>query len=120
MKITVPAQCHVCGEPLTIERVGCDSCGCAVDGKFGMPRLARLAPEEQKFIEMFVTLSGNLKNLAAALGISYPTVRNRLDNVIAALEKLEKEDRSGKEQLIDSVERGEIPASLAVKIMEES
>ena len=119
MEIPVPGSCQICGEHLIIERVACDTCGCAVEGDFTLPRLARLSLEEQKFIEILVTLSGNLKNVASTLGVSYPTVRNRLDNVIASLDALAKADQSRREELIDGVERGEIPPSLAARLLEE-
>lgn len=120
MKLPVPSKCHICGEELTVEKVGCDSCGCSVECRFGLPRLGRLTQEEQAFVELFVSLSGNLKKLAAALGVSYPTVRTRLDGVIDSLERLSREDQDEKESLLDRVENGEISPSLAARILEET
>lgn len=120
MEIPVPGKCAICEGTLKIERLACESCGCAIEGDFSQTRLGRLQPEEQRFIELFVTLSGSLKDMASALGISYPTVRNRLDGVIASLEKLIEEDKNRREGLIDGVERGEIRPDLAARILEET
>jgi hypothetical protein len=120
MEIPAPGACNICGGRLTIKRLECADCGCSLEGDFTLPRLARLKPEEQKFIELMVLLSGNMKNVAAELGISYPTVRNKLDRVIEALESLVEEDKEKRERLIDDVEKGKISASLATRLLEES
>lgn len=120
MEIPAPDRCKMCGEKITIRRLECADCGCSLEGTFELPRLARLKPEEQKFIEMMVLLSGNMKNVAAELGISYPTVRNKLDHVIEALDSLVKEDKEKRERLIDDVEKGKISASLAARLLEEA
>jgi hypothetical protein len=119
MQLSSPGECSVCGGGLQIDRLSCPTCGCALEGGFQLPRLARLPREEQRFIELFVNLSGNLKNMAAALGVSYPTVRGRLDNIIESLEKITEEDRARREELIDAVEAGGIPASLAAHMLED-
>jgi len=120
MEIPVPVRCQVCEGKLTIERVACHRCDCALEGNFTFPLLTRLTRDEQKFIEIFVSLSGNLKNVASTLGVSYPTVRNRLDRIIASLEVLAKDDQRKREELIDSVERGDIPPEVAARLLEES
>ncbi len=120
MEIPVPVQCQICEGELTIEKVACHRCGCALEGNFTLPLIARLTREERKFIEIFISLSGNLKNVASTLGISYPTVRNRLDRIIASLEALAETDQRKREELIDGVERGDIPPEVAARLLEES
>jgi len=61
-----------------------------VEGSFGLPLLARLTPEDQVFALRFLQNSGNLKDMAKLYGVSYPTVRNRLDALIEQLGPLEK------------------------------
>lgn len=119
MELPLLDSCPVCHGSFTVERLACGSCGCSLEGEFKLPRLARLTRKEQQFIEMFVTLSGNLKKMASALEVSYPTIRSRLDDVIASLEMLTVEDQARSEELIDAVERNEIPAALAARILEE-
>lgn len=120
MEIPIPDRCQVCGGQLNVAKLNCGACGCSLGGSFELPRLARLKPEEQKFVELMVLLSGNLKNVAGELGISYPTVRNKLDSVIESLGALVKEDRGKRERLIDDVEKGKIPAALAARILEQA
>jgi len=120
MEIPTPVRCGICDGELAIERVACRACGCALEGEFTFPLLARLTRDEQKFIEIFVSLSGNLKNVASTLGISYPTVRSRLDGIIASLEALAVADQRKREELIDRVDRGEMPPEVAARLLEES
>lgn len=83
-------SCPSCGGPLRIQRLWCDKCEIAVEGNLTMGTLARLKPEEQRFIIEFVKASGSLKEIARQYGVSYPTVRNRLNDLIARLTELEK------------------------------
>jgi hypothetical protein len=63
----------------------CHACEISVDATFPTPRLANLPTEHQRFIELFVLAGGNLKQIAEQAGVSYPTVRSRLDKVIDSL-----------------------------------
>lgn len=68
-----------------MSQMTCHACEIAVEATFPTARLANLPIEHQRFIEIFVLASGNLKEIAEQTGVSYPTVRSRLDKVIAAL-----------------------------------
>lgn len=68
-----------------MKRLTCEQCGTEVDGLFSLPALAALSQEDQEFIVRFVQASGSLKEMASHLKVSYPTVRNRLDEVISRL-----------------------------------
>ena len=68
-----------------MKRLSCERCGTEIEGLFSLPALAALSQEDQEFILHFVKNSGSLKDMAALLKVSYPTVRNRLDEVIARL-----------------------------------
>ena len=65
--------------------MSCSGCDVAIEGRFQASRLARLPLEHQRFVEMFVLAGGSLKEIAERAGVSYPTVRSRLDRVIAVL-----------------------------------
>ncbi|WP_069658127.1 DUF2089 family protein [Arcticibacter eurypsychrophilus] len=86
----LPDLCPSCSAPLQVTSLGCSTCETTVSGKFPLPILARLAPDEQKFILDFVKSSGSLKLMAQQLGLSYPTVRNLLDDIIVKLQENEK------------------------------
>ena len=78
-------DCPYCGNGMAVTRMTCAHCAVSVDAAFPMSRLASLPVEHQRFIEMFVLAGGNLKLIAEQTGVSYPTVRSRLDKIIDAL-----------------------------------
>ncbi|MBW7865174.1 MAG: DUF2089 family protein [Candidatus Hydrogenedentes bacterium] len=98
-KRMLPVSCPSCGQALKVRRLECPSCDTAVEGCFGLPVLARLTREEQEFLVSLVLCGGSLKELAAVYGVSYPTVRNRLDALIARVRFLSagSENDEGKE-----------------------
>lgn len=77
--------CPYCHEPMAVTRMSCHGCHTSVDASFPSPRLMNLPSEHQRFIEIFILAGGNLKQMAEQAGVSYPTVRSRLDKVIDAL-----------------------------------
>lgn len=88
-KKRLPLQCPACESPLKVGRMFCGECGTEVCGDFELPLLARLPEKEQQFIIEFVKSSGSLKDMAKGMGVSYPTVRNVLDDLIEKLIKLQ-------------------------------
>ncbi len=70
---------------MAVSRMSCQGCGISVEATFPVARLSNLPSEHQRFIEIFVLAGGNLKQIAEQAGVSYPTVRSRLDKVIDAL-----------------------------------
>ncbi|MCX7015606.1 MAG: DUF2089 family protein [Candidatus Sumerlaeota bacterium] len=85
----LPTNCPSCGQTLSVKRLACPKCETEVEGLFLLPALASLAREDQEFIAQFVQCSGSLKDMARRLGVSYPTVRNRLDDIIERLKTAE-------------------------------
>lgn len=81
----VISTCPVCADELTITRLQCRSCGTALEGEFGVGRFGRLSREQLGLLEGFLRARGNLKEMERELGISYPTVRGRLDGLVRAL-----------------------------------
>lgn len=81
----VIATCPVCSDELTITRLHCRGCGTALEGEFGVGRFGRLDPEQMRLLESFLSSRGNLKEMERELGISYPTVRGRVDALLRAL-----------------------------------
>lgn len=82
----VIATCPVCSDELTITRLHCRSCGTALEGEFGVGRFGRLDREQMRLLESFLRSRGNLKEMERELGISYPTVRGRVDALVRALD----------------------------------
>jgi hypothetical protein len=81
----VISTCPVCEGELLISRLHCRSCGTALEGEFGVGRFGRLSKEQLALLESFLRARGNLKEMERELGISYPTVRGRVDALVRAL-----------------------------------
>lgn len=88
VKKKLPLRCPACEAPLKVSRLYCEECQTEICGSFELPPLARLSEKDQAFILDFVKASGSLKDLARSLGVSYPTVRNMLDDLITKLIKI--------------------------------
>jgi hypothetical protein len=81
----VIATCPVCAGELTVTRLHCRTCGTALEGEFGVGRFGRLDRDQMALLESFLRSRGNLKEMERELGISYPTVRGRVDSLVRAL-----------------------------------
>lgn len=112
----MPAGCPVCQEKLTVRSLYCPACKVKIEGEFELPKLLSLTPEQMEFIQVFLRSRGNIKEVERELGISYPTVRTRLGDVIARLgyevEPVEEPDPSS---ILASLEKGDITVEEAVK-----
>ena len=84
--------CPSCGHRLQVRRLSCPDCETTVDGSYDLPVLASLPREEQEFVLQFVKVGGSLKEMARIWKVSYPTVRNRLDHIIEALNQADVEE----------------------------
>ncbi|MDQ6683083.1 MAG: DUF2089 domain-containing protein [Chloroflexota bacterium] len=81
----VISTCPVCEAELAITRLHCRTCGTALEGEFSVGRFGRLGREQLSLLESFLRSRGNLKEMERELGISYPTVRGRVDALVRAL-----------------------------------
>jgi hypothetical protein len=81
----VIATCPVCSGELAVTRLRCGDCGTVIEGEFGVGRFARLTREQTVVLESFLRSRGNLRDMERELGISYPTVRSRVEALIRAL-----------------------------------
>ena len=94
-------------------RLACQACGTNLDGNFELPALLQLPAEDLAFIVEFVRSSGSLKAMAKLEGRSYPTVRNRLDQIIARLEDLERGLQRRRHEILDALEKGRLSSKEA-------
>ena len=86
----LPTSCPSCQSQLKVKCLKCDSCQTEVRGLYDLPTLALLSSEDQQFILRFVINSGSLKEMASELKLSYPTVRNMLNEIINKIKTYEK------------------------------
>ena len=124
MKYKAPSKCPVCGERLSITKLGCPKCSTAIEGDFHACEFCRLPEEDLDFAKVFIKCRGNIKDVEKELGISYPTVRGKLDQVIKALgfEVSSKESSQEKEvkenarnEILELLSKGEITAKEATE-----
>lgn len=88
MSPKLPIQCPSCESSLTVTQLSCSHCFTSVSGKYNLPLLLQISEEEQNFILQFFLSSGSLKEMATQMGNSYPTVRNKLDDIIKKITDL--------------------------------
>jgi hypothetical protein len=85
----LPLNCPSCDSLLSVNRMLCKTCDTNVEGLYELPLLAQLNGEEQKFVISFLKSSGSIKEMASQMGMSYPTMRNMLDDLIEKVKNLE-------------------------------
>ncbi|MCF7803742.1 MAG: DUF2089 domain-containing protein [Candidatus Marinimicrobia bacterium] len=88
----LPITCPSCQSELNVQSLACESCDTTINGSYDLPLLLKLTQEEQEFILDFVRFSGSLKKMAKKLNLSYPTVRNMLDDLIDTIETRQQSD----------------------------
>lgn len=112
----VISRCPVCQNELTVSRLKCDSCDTVIENNFRLSKFDYLSDEELYFTETFIRCRGNIKEVEKALGISYPTVRAKLDAVIKKLgyDAGANEQMAKKEEILKALENGEITAEQAI------
>jgi len=120
----VVGQCPICHDDLLVTRLHCRNCDTTLEGHFELGRLYQLTPGQLDFVETFVRCEGKITRVEQELGISYPTVRNRLRDVIRALgyEVGEDEpappDDSERRSVLSDLAQGRISSEQAVKLLQ--
>lgn len=119
----VLGACPVCGNPMRVTGLHCQSCQTSLNGSFELCKFCRLTEEQQWFVEVFIAARGNIKEVERILGISYPTVRSRLDGIVERLGYVvqgsnDKEDselgQEERRQILEALDRGDIDPEEAI------
>lgn len=113
------ARCPSCSGELQAVRLACRSCETALEGKFDIPALLQLSADDLAFVTAFVRSSGSLKAMAQLMGVSYPTVRNRLDEILKTLETLERGVEKRRHEILDALEQGKMTAEAAAEALKK-
>ena len=115
----VPTTCPVCGSSFHAERLGCDRCHAALEGRFTLGWIGRLSREQLDFVELLVKNRGNINAVAGELKIAYNTARSRLDDIIAALGYAVPSvaRRGNRREILDRLAAGEISVEEATELL---
>src|SRR5262249_8004575 len=119
----VLGTCPVCGDALTITRLHCRSCDTTIEGRFYTGRLSQLGPEQLQFVEIFLQCEGKIKAVEERLGISYPTVRSRLRDVITAMgyeiptDSSDEPSEEERGRILDDVAAGRLSSDQAIAML---
>ncbi len=106
------------GQPIVVERVRLAEKDIAIEGEFELPQLAQLSVEDQVFVTAFVRCHGSIKEMEQIFGVSYPTIKSRLNRIAGSLEFVETNPAPSRAEILDRLKRGEISAQDAVRELE--
>ena len=114
----VIGECPICQSDLVVTKLQCTNCNTEISGEFQLSKFNYLSKEHLYFIELFIKNRGNIKQLEKELGISYPTVKKNIDDVIVALGyEVSEEEKANKEDIFKKIESGELTAKEAAKLI---
>ena len=120
-KKRVLTSCPVCGGDMIITEIKCPDCDITIQGKFEQSTVSSLSPEHMKFVKVFMRANGSIKEVEKLLGISYPTVKSRLEKVNAALgnKPLPKKGQAERISILEQLETGELSVQDAISKLGE-
>jgi len=122
MSTIVLSGCPVCGAQMEVVRLRCPACGVAVEGRFSLTPFGRLSAEQIEFVKLFIASRGNIRLMERRLGVSYPTVRNRLRQVQRALGLADlaagQEQPADVHEVLKKLEAGEISVDDAIRLLD--
>ena len=108
------------GRPILVERVRMTENNIVVEGSFELPQLAQLNAEDQVFVTAFLRCHGSIKEMEQIFGVSYPTIKSRLNRIAQSLEFVDTNPAPSRAEILDRLKRGEINAEQAVRELEAS
>jgi hypothetical protein len=107
------------GQTIVLERVRMVEKDIVIEGCFELPELARLNLEDQVFVTAFVRCHGSIKEMEQIFGVSYPTIKSRLNRIAGSLPFVDTNPRPSRTEILDRLQRGEISAPEAIRDLEE-
>ena len=106
------------GRPVAVERVRLTENGATLEGSWELPSVARLSAEDQVFVTAFVRSHGSIKEMERVFGVSYPTIKSRLNRIGASLDFVEVNPQPSRTEILDRLQRGEITTEEAITELE--
>lgn len=105
--------------PLRCTRLACPACEMQLEGTFNLPPLLRLSAEDRSFVMEFILASGSLKEMSKIRKQSYPTIRNRLNDIIALLQPTTQNPDQLRHEILDAVAKGEMDPTEGARLLKE-
>jgi hypothetical protein len=118
----VLGKCPVCNNETEITKIACDECGTTIEGHFQLCKFCKLSTEQKSFIDVFIKCRGNIKEVEKELGVSYPTVKNKLEDVAGALGYKTEPDTAPanmRKEILDKLNNGEITVEDALGMLKD-
>jgi hypothetical protein len=121
---SLPNKCPICGGEIIVTRLHCQTCDSSIEGRFAHGAFANLTSEQLGFVETFVRCEGKINRMEDEIGLSYPTIRNRLHEVIRALgyepgtEEAPGMSDEERRKILDDLEQGRITYNDAMRLLE--
>ena len=123
----LPTECPLCGGSITITRFSCSNCDASIEGRFTAGPFSQLNPQQMQFVETFVRCEGKITHMERELGLSYPTIRNRLHEIIRALGYQPGADEAPpgltdeqRQKILQDLDDGLIDAGEAMRLLREN
>jgi hypothetical protein len=113
----MPARCPSCNGHLHVERLACDGCGTEVQGRYRTCPVCGLDPQARKLLDLFLRARGNLKDVQRALKVSYPTARQRIEEMFQKLELEPADQRPQPMDVLRRVREGELSVDEAERLL---
>ena len=114
---SLPPKCPSCGDRLIVVKLQCSSCGTEVNGEYDMCPVCTLEDDHRELFELFLESRGNLKHVQRRLGVSYPTVRLRMEEMFNKLKG--EEPRQEPSEVLQMLSNGEIDVETATRLLAE-
>jgi len=120
-KMNIPNKCPSCSGRIIVTELCCDDCKTYVKGNFKLPELACMEDGDDRFLKVFLSARGNIKEVERCLSISYPTVKSRLEALLAklGLSQLKSEVKRRRLEIVEKLDKGELSAKEAIKMLRE-
>jgi hypothetical protein len=122
----LPTACPLCGGEISVTRIHCLECDSTIEGRFTAGSFAQLSHEQLNFIETFIRCEGKITRMEMELGLSYPTIRNRLQEVIRAMgfepgggDEPPGLSGEGRQKVLEDLDAGRISVEKAMGMLQE-
>ena len=122
MNREVLGKCPVCDGDTSITKIRCSKCKTTIEGNFDLCKFCKLTPEQKIFVDVFIKCRGNIKEIEKELGISYPTVKNKIEDVVMALgHKVDSTayESIDRKEILDRLNNGEISVDEALELLKK-